>query len=247
MGRRSLATDRRRQGAAPAAAPVFDPTASALTGLYRGSFGGDPWAGTASAGTSGGRSLSAGAAPAVGAAVNGFTPASFNGTTHFLTDLTNTADTYLTTTAYRVSLLLQPAALAAPSGLPYNDPGLITESGGNWGITVDSAGVHVYHHDGVYKIADGPAALLVGTWYAVDVVYNGTDITVSVNGTAGTPVAAGTLGTIAGAGLRMGSNYAATVFYSGLILDAALANTTLAGSTHANFRAYYASRYGVSV
>src|SRR5262245_12826966 len=70
---------------ATAAVAGFDPTTLDFDLYVRASFSGAPWAGTASAGSSGGRDFtSAGADPSVGASQNGFSPAEGNGTTQYL-------------------------------------------------------------------------------------------------------------------------------------------------------------------
>lgn len=113
----------------------LDPSSLALTGWYRASYSGAPWVGTASAGTSGAKSAtSPGSAPTVGTAVNGKTPALYNGTTEYLRDIVSTGPDYISTTKYRVVMLIEPGTLSAPAGAPYDDRGLFVETGGNWGI-----------------------------------------------------------------------------------------------------------------
>ena len=79
-------------------APTFDPASLNLTGYWK-DFASAPWAGSSSAGPSGGRGLSTGTAPVVGASFGTHPSASFNGTSMSLTSSTLTLDSYFTTKA----------------------------------------------------------------------------------------------------------------------------------------------------
>lgn len=231
----------------PLLASVLDPTTLTLTGWYRGSYSGSPWSGTASAGASGSRSIEAGSAPSTGSAVNGFTPANFvAASSHYLLDGTNLADAYISTTAYRVVMLVKLTSSAAPAGAIYDDRGLVTEGGGNWGIVYNTSGVHCYHYDGAYQVASSASAVATGGWHIIDVQYNGTNLTVSVDGTAGTPVAAGTLGSVAAA-FRVGTNYGPAVYADAQIMEVILASSDLSATTAAAFKGYVNSRYALSL
>ncbi len=224
---------------------VLDPSTLSLTGWVRGSYAAAPWAGTASAGTSGAKTFqTSGTNPTAGTAVNGLTPAAFNGSTQYLIDIVSTMSAYISTTAYRVSLLINATSAAAPAGNIYDNPGILTEAGGEWGIVFNSNGVSCYHDSAGYKVAS--QACSTGAWHAVDVLYNGTTLTVSVDGVAGTPVTAGTLGAI-GSAVRVGGNYSHAVKFTGSILEIATAQATLATTTAAQIKAYYNSRYGLSL
>ncbi len=231
-----------------ASVTVWSPALAVLTGWYRGSYGGTPWAGTASAGTSATPALldpGGGAAATVGSAVNTFTPAAFNGTSKYLKDNVTLAPSYISTTGYRLSFLINATAAAAPAGSIFNNPGLFTENGGNWGVVFNTDGVNVYHFSGSYKVAK--QACSTGAWHAVDVVYDGVNLTVSVDGVAGTPVAAGTLGSITGALMAFGANFNHTVFFNGTIMEMSTAQSAIAGSTPTMFKAYYNARYGLAL
>lgn len=225
-------------------AAAFNPSSLALTGWFRASYGGAPWDGSASAGSSAGKSMtSPGAPPSVGAAINGYTPADFNGTTQYLRDIVDICSDFISTTAYRVVMLIEPGSLAADSGVPYNDAGLFVETGGNWGVHINATDVGVYHYDGAYKVAT--KAVVAGKML-VDVRFSGTTLTVAVNGTDGTPVAAGTLGAIA-TDLRMGANYSAGVKYPGTIIEAFMAQSELAATTPSMVKAYVNARYALAL
>lgn len=227
------------------ASALFDPSTMPLTGWWRGSYSASPWAGIASAGTSGGRSMTTatGTGAGVGTSLNGHAAASFDGA-GALRDAVNTTENYLSTTAYRVSLLLYVASASSPAANIYDNPGILTENGGNWGIVVNTSGVHCFHAASGYKVAS--QAITTDEWQAVDVVYDGSHITVSVDGVGGTPVAAGTLATITGSQFRFGINYA-TAFFEGEIMDAAVADTALSSTSSADWKGYYNARYALSL
>jgi hypothetical protein len=228
-----------------AAEPVVDLTTLAFNGLWTGSYVGIAYAGTASAGTSSAKTLSILTAyPTVGTAVNSKAPMVFNGTTQGLTDGVNVFSTYITTTAYRILLLLKSSSAAAPSGLPYNDPGLMTESGGNFGVNFTSNGVGVYHSS---TLIATKACAADGNWHLVDISFDGANVSIVVDdGTAATGASAGT-GAVGGA-LRLGSNYGNTVRFTGSMLMVGTAPTTLlSGLTRAQAKAAINSIYALSL
>lgn len=223
---------------------VFDPSVLNLA-VWQRDFGGAPWAGTASAGASGSHSFVVGTAPGVGASLNGHASADFDGTNDVLVLSGLQMVDAISTTAYRIALLFEADTLPAPAGSIFANPGIFADGGGNFGVVVNSAGIHVYHHDGAYKVASGPAALSTATKYAIDIVYDGANITVSVNGVAGTPVAAGTLGGIV-TECRLGESYSG--FGDLRIWDFMSAQATLAASmTTAQHKGYINARFGLSL
>ncbi len=227
---------------------TLNPATISLDGWWRASWASSPWVGNASTGGSGSNNVSAGTAPAVGTALNGLNPANFNGTSHVLVDNSGTASTqlarYITTTQYRISMLVNLTSVSAPGAHPYTDRNILSSNGGNWGVSATTSGIGIYHNDGAYKTAFKACA--TGGWHAVDIVYDGTNLTVSVDGVAGTPVAAGALASTVG-NFIMGANFASAVFYSGLIADLSIAKTKLAAVTAAQFKAYYNARYALTL
>lgn len=115
-----------------------------LTGMWNNSYPGITWKGLSSFGSSGvqeAMTLTSGAT--IGASVNGFAPARFNGTNEFLECTGHTAD-YLTNTQACGWILFQPLSLVASSGVLADDPNLFVDSNGVIGIAVTSSGVQVY-------------------------------------------------------------------------------------------------------
>lgn len=223
----------------------FSPASLTLTGWYR-SYAGNPWTGTASAGASGARSVEAGSAPGT-SSLNGLGIADFvAASSNYLLDATNLADAYLSLTGYRVVILINLTTAPAPAGAIYDNPGILTEGGGNWGIVYNNAGIHCYHNDGGYQVASSAAAVATGGWHVVDVIYNGVNLTLSVDGTAGTPAPAGTLGSITAA-FRLGANYAPAVYTNAKIAEVVIANASLSSTSSTTFKSYVNSRYALSL
>jgi hypothetical protein len=248
MGRRNLATDRRRQGAAPAAAPVFDPATLPLTMWVRAAYAGAPWSGVASAGASGANPLIAGTAPAVGANLNGLATADFDGATHQL-DSTDFAEVCVPTTGYVVAALFLADALQAAAVYPdtYNAAALLTDPYGfNFGV--DDAGLAIGHYDGVWK-ADRLAGVSTSTWTLGQVRYAGGLVKLRLNGGAWSAGIAATdlLTPAATYKSRTGvSAPSVTRFFDGRIAEI-IAAASLSDADLDNYRSYLNSRYGLAV
>lgn len=226
---------------------TLDPATLALSGWFRGSYSGStPWSGTASAGTSGSRSFNSGTSPA-GAAVNGFTPASFDGTNHQLFS-SDDLSLYISSSAYRVVMLIKtPASAAAPAGNIYDDPTILAHGGGNWGVVYNANGVSVFHYDGSYKTATKACA--VNGWHMIDITYDGAADTLSISVDGGAPTVTSTVGDCGSLAtdFYMGINHASGHRFTGQILELITATTTLAGTTAAQFKGYIDSRYAMSL
>lgn len=222
------------QGAGGGGITPVDETTLAASGLWLGSFSGSPWSGTASAGASSGRNLSTlGTLPGTGSAVDGVTPATFNGTNQALTDGVNTAENYITTTAYTVSLLLKPTAAAADTTV-YNNPGLVTETGGNWGIVYSDAGVRVYHQ----SATEATAALATGSWAQVDVVFSAGTLEIWVNRVLIDTQTAVATGSVTAAAFRVARNFG-TAHFTGEMMRVFV---SLAAQSEADLDGVYAYR-----
>jgi hypothetical protein len=213
-------------------APAFDPAT-----LDR-----SDWNGTASAGDSGSRSFSAGAIPDVGTTVDGFDPAVFNGTNDYLTDVTNQAEAYITTTAYTVNFVIKPTNQPADPGAVYNCKGILTESGGNWGIVRRVNEVVVYHQSTEVAAATVPEDV----WSHVVVRFGlvAGELDIFVDGALAdhnTGVAA--TGSVTAAGLRLGTNFGQAQFFEGEVMECAIQDSAASDVEVAGDYAYAQARY----
>lgn len=236
-------------GGRAAGASVFDPATLTLTGWWRASYTGSPWTPTASAGSSGSNgNLTATLLeiPATGSSVNGYTPPDFDGTDDRLANA-NSTDTFVDEAAWSVSLLFYGDTAAAHSaGAAYSDEALVSDVGnGFFYVTFTTDGVVAGHYDGV-AFQEIVKAASTGAWHKVHAWYDGTNLNLEVDGSAATPVAAGNgFSTFGGGALRVGTNYDATAFFDGKILEVMTATSNLGSTARTNISSYWASRYGV--
>jgi len=231
-----------------AAAPPIDLTTLALRAYYRASYAPTTWSGTASAGSSGAKTLSVlGTSPSAGTAVNGFAPAAFSGTNQAFIDAADLAPTYITTTAYRIWVLFRSPSTSAPSGLPYNDTSLFVEGGGNWGVNFTTSGVSVYHQSSTRTTA---ACAADGNYHAAELLYDGANVAIRIDRAA--PVvgsATATTGVITSGAMRIAANIGATRL-TGSILEMAFVDTADAPSMAVPFAdviAAWNNRYGLGL
>lgn len=231
----------------------FDPATLSLSGWWRASFSASPWVGVASAGSSGSRELSEGTnPPSAGTAVNGLTPADFDGTNDFLTASTVGAanlEHYFTTSAYTYSLLIFADAAAADAGDAdgYTMPGLIGDGSfaTPMGCSFSDAGIRAWHNaSGNWNSVEVPCS--TGAWHAVQVRYNGTTLQTRVDGGAWSDQTRGNVGISLAATMRIGRNYA-SVYFNGKILDIITASTALTDENLDSIIEYYNSQYGLSL
>ena len=229
-----------------APAPTSFPSTLPLTGWWRANYSGAPWLGGASAGTSAQRDLnSATNAPDIATALNGFTPANFNGIDDWL-DSALPISSYLASTAWEVHGLFS-ADTARPHspGVAYNFPALLGETVlSSVYVAFSSAGVIAGHTDGAsYKEVLGACA--TGGIHAFQAWFDGTALNVVIDGGApATPVPAGPA--VLGNGfLRVGAAHgtAPAAAFDGRIVELMTADKVLGAPARAGVRAYFNERY----
>lgn len=181
--------------------PAFDETTLTASGLWRGSYVGSPWVGTASAGGSASHDISGGSAPAIGTAVNGFTPASFNGITAQLTN-GSAVSTWLTASAYFWWSLFYAEATGGANAItaaPASNPLLWGDNNGYMGASFYANGgneyLQVYHFDSAYNGNTHQIAL--NTWNLIRVRYDGVNLRSQLNSGSISSLARGSVGSMA--------------------------------------------------
>lgn len=225
---------------------VFDPATLALTGWWRGSFAGSPWVGTASAGTSANQDMTeATNPPSVGATLNGYATADFDGTNdRFVLD--DVASTYVTAAAFSGWCLVYADVISTNNATVYENDGPIAQVGGYWGISFKSAGEALFYmYDGAIQTTPA-ATFAAGAWQLVQWKYDGTNIKIRVNSGAWQSTAAGNLGSTAEA-LRAGGNYSLVQFLDGRIADMALSKVAFSDGTFDDIKSYANGRYGLAL
>lgn len=241
----------------PIASSVFDPATLTLTGWWRASYAGSPWAGTASAGSSGSRNLTEGTnPPATGSALNGLTPADCDGSNDQLSNALAT-NNFITTAAYSVAVLFNADTADADAGAStfYTNRGLVFASGGTnggiWGVTHTTSGVRAGHWNGATWNSAIKAAS-TAAWHLTIVTYDGTNISVwvdDVTNSGAVSVAHGNVdaGSIASDVLRIGTQYNQAAFFDGKITEVMLAQVAWSETDRTNIKSYINSRYALSL
>jgi hypothetical protein len=232
---------------------ILDPSTLNLTGWLRGSYSGSPWGGTASAGVSGDGVhdlVTDVNAPTAGAAVNGFTPASFAAASSqaFVGD--QNWDQYLTAGAGSIAILFKAASanVDAGAGSRINNPGLLVQDTGSttFGLNYSDAGVTFEIFDASVTWRELTAAASTGAWHLAQAKWNGTNMFLRVDGGAWGSLSC-TGPTTTALVMPVGRTFDGATFYNGDMLEVITSTQVLSDATFDGLRDYVNSRYGVSV
>ena len=204
----------------------------------RGSYAGAPWSGTSS--------LSAGNAPAVGTALNGFAPASFNGTSNNLVNATGFTS-FAGASAGTVLLLLNATSAAADHGVGdrIDNTGLVEQNGGSttFGLGYSTSGVTVALYDTSASYKELAVAASTGAWHLAFCRWDGTNLQLGVDGGAMSSVASAAFNAASAGGVVVGANYNGGGFFAGLIEEVAMFTSTVSDANRAKIRSYFNTRY----
>lgn len=231
--------------AAAGGAP-FDPATLSLTSWLRAPYA-DPWAGVASAGSSGTNSYTGapGNTPTAGTPLNGLATADF---TSDWTSSADYAETCAPLTGYVLAALVNADSLtnsvAYPNG--YDSAGLLSDGYG-LSLGVDDSGVVLAHYDGGWKTSRSVFGIATSTWYFVQGRYDGTNIKVRVNGgawSAGT--AAGTRGIVATTYKLDAGRSTVSAYFDGRMAEA-ITSAALTDGELDDYRAYLNLEYLISI
>lgn len=236
-----------------ASAGAFDLTTLAWDGFYLAdgsNYNGSPWTPTATAGTSGsnGNIVTFGTAPSNGTAVNGKTPATFNGSTQALALDTASSTDMWTASAMTLVILAKASASTAAATDFYDDPGLISDGTGNAALVFTASGVRA----GVFNASSGQTthiAQSTGAWFMAAMRYDNTNVYCRVasggSTTDATPVAKAAPSI--GANTFFGRNYAGAKLFAGDVLFFGLAKTVFSDADLVNVESGLNSYFGLSL
>ncbi len=227
------------------ATAAFDPATLALTGWWRASYAGAPWAATASAGTSlanGGLTTNSDD-PTVGTTQNGYAPADFNGSGNNLRNVTDITS-FATTTASTIVALFRADTAAAPTGNIYDDASLFIDANADYGLSFTTSGVGGFATAGVYK--SKYVACATGAYHLVMMRHNGVNLGMTLDSAAEVTSVCGTLTALSG-NIDTGRGYGAAHFFDGRILELMIAGVALSDGDYANIRGYVNTRYGLAL
>jgi hypothetical protein len=223
------------------------PSTLALTGWWRADWATSPWVGTASAGTSGSHDLTTlGADPGVGTAVNGYDPASLNGSTQALQGAA--LSSFISAGAWSFEFLIKAnSAVFDPGpGTRYGLPNIASDSGAYFVIAFSASGVSLEMADGINPASTLTVACGTGAWHLVRVWYDGTDLWLQVDNATASSETYGNLGSLAGT-LQIGRNYDGTAFFDGEILEILTADSVISDPDAASISTYLETRYALTL
>ncbi len=230
--------------------PGIDPNTFALRFYVKPNYGGTPWAGASSAGTSGtaGYGVKAGSAPANGTAVNSLTPADFNGTSHYLTTSGTSQTSPLLATGPgskwvgTMFFVFKTRTTNAPTGFGLTDTAFFTGTSGGYAMGVFSTDGF---GGGFGFAAPGMVACSTGAWHFGCVRVDGTSMDVNVDAaTKSTFTKSGA--TVDGA-FHMGTTFNASgKFYDGLVLYAGGMGTVMSDADVAGIGLWFQNATGQS-
>lgn len=223
-------------------AAVFDPATLSNHFWWRA-----PYAGMPSASQVGGNLTQgvSGVSPAVGTAVNGYDPMSFNGTTQSA-DSASAISSFMTDVALGFALLVKPAAATPDPGANNRNAARTLMSdgaaSGYMGVTVLDTGFAFYIFDGSYKDYKHASSDPTGSWSGAFGKISGGTLNIRRNADAyGAGVAVGSIDLMTG--LLTFSNGFGGSEYSGDIMEIMIRQTPYTGTEEANIYAYWKARY----
>lgn len=225
---------------------VLNPATTSATGYWL-DYAGAPWTGTASAGSSGGRTLVVGSAPAVGANFGTHPSADFNGAANNLVTAI-TADNYFSAGGGTIDIVVEMDVLAASAANAYDEPALWGKTGaGHFLVSVSANGVRASNLDASFvRTTTGYVAISTGTKYCVQAKWNGTNLMIRVNGGAWASVASGPAGFLSANTCDVGVNYDGTKLVNGRIARILTYSSALSDATLDALYASARASFGVS-
>jgi hypothetical protein len=227
---------------------TFSPGSLNLTNWLNGNYSSLPWAGTASAGTSGSVNeitYSAGIDPVTGITLNGHTAVRYTNLKASKLSETNIAN-LITSSSYTVSALIN--IVTAPSAFvtAAYQHAMILCSSQYWGVTFSTAGITVFHYTGSFPSVT--IACGTGAWHLVDVKYDGVNVNIRVDGGAW---ASGAVGNISFGGVPTTGydypSYPPTGPYDFHLMERIVSKLQISDADLNNYRAYINTRYGLSI
>lgn len=236
-------------------AAVYDPAVLSLTGWWRPDYGGSPWAGTASAGASGSRNLAeATNPPSTGAALNGYTPADFDGTNDklalsgglYLDSLLGNA-----TGSFWFAVLVYFDSVIADAGA-INNPIVFGDADNvNVGLSISDGGAEAFMYDTTTGYsATSSVSCSTGAYHLLQVWHDGTNLNLLVDQTAATPAAIPLTWFdtySSGMAATVGTNTYAGQWVDGRIAELLTMASDPGSTVRTDVRSYINARYALSL
>jgi len=224
----------------------FDPATLPWTLWFR-DYAGAPWAGTASTGSSGTRSLiSAGSNPSIGA-LNGHGVAVFDGIANILalSGFTNWDDLINDNAATLIALVK--SNIAPVHTTWFSDPTVFTTPDQIFGASFSDAGAQLGTYDSsTFAELDVPMAS--GGYHTMQFTHNGVNIRGRVDSGGFLTQAKGLTANLAlETSAKMGKSSAGSVFWSGDIVELLMMDAVLSDANLDNVKSYFNARYGLAL
>ncbi len=214
--------------------PNFDPVPNAWQS--QPSDGASAWTGTFS---------NSGTAPAIGN-INGYDCADFApGDSLYGTEAH--PQVLFTPSAGGIFVLLYPRNAAAYTGLGYDNPTVISNISGLFGISATGGGIGAWAFDGGFKTV-APIAAAASNWHLAYMGWDGVNLGLTVNSGAESTVGCGNLNL--GAvfyGMFLGNNATLGDVFDGMIAEVVCFPYTPSVPDKANFKSYCNTKYGLAL
>ncbi len=227
---------------------VFDPATLPLSGWWRASYTGSPWTPTASTGASGTNgNLSGADAPAVGAAVNGLTPADCDGVNDALangtaiTSMVNDSGSSSGTGSMAAFFYADTAFSDTGSTSFYLAPSLVGSATSRLSLSFSTSGVLLgsYNGGGWNSIS---SACATGGWHFAQARWGGTPTVMEVRVDDGSWTTTTRDIVLSGGSITVGQNYDAN-FFDGKFLEVMTSLNRLSDSDFDNLYSYTQDTY----
>jgi hypothetical protein len=226
---------------------LWDPSEELATSLLaRAPYAGSPWR-SENYGLVG-QTLSSANPPTAGTPQNGWTPASFNGTTNFLT-ADGVADDYVGPTSVTIQAVVWVSSATAPSTYAFDDPCIVVaQYSGIFAVGVSTSGVRFGVYLSTGYVETTPVAMSTGAWHRVQARYDGANVSVRVDGGAWTDVAATDPFAASGSPLLVGVDIVGTTkFLPVYLLEIAISPSASSNPVCDAWDSYAVTRYGLSI
>lgn len=228
---------------AGAGVTVFDPGTLSLTGWWRASFTASPWVGEVSS-----RNISeATNPPAVGAALNGRTPASFDGVNDKLAG-TDTS-VFLSANAYSGWCLFNATSVATDvaNGYGTNDCLLASDLSARFGLYLRSSSKVGFGHYNGATTAAVEVTCSIGSWCLAQFKWDKVAMKIRSNSGAWASSADTNSAQLAGAFPFTMGRSPNLQHFTGRVAEAGVSNVTLTDDNFDDIKSYINSRYALSL
>ena len=223
------------------ASTPFDPSQLSLDGYWLASYPGASWPATSSSGSSGtGGALTSIATPSIGSPVNGYTPASFNGSSQFL-KTPNNASTYTTTTTSSGFMLVNLVSNAVNTLL-------CTSGTGQYVVNLTgTATMQFMRFNGSGTDSTPNAAIASGTWQLVQWYYDGSTMAIRANGNAWSTASFSDSVQNLALAFEIFRDTSQTIYSQGQVLAVGLSKSLITQAQFDQIRSAYSSKFALSL